>query len=79
MKWTAWREHIVVPMAARLGTIAATFLVSLGVDAELESQVGVVVAAVVLVMADLVIGYWNRKGYANRRAEAEKERVDGDV
>lgn len=56
------KTNIVVPLLARGGTIAATWLiVNYGVDADLAKQIGLGFTAAGLVIADLMIGYVNRK------------------
>lgn len=72
MKWAVLREHVLMPLAGRVGTMIATGLVLWGVQAELASQVAVGVTAVILVIADLGIGYLNRKAYVQRKLEGEE-------
>ena len=69
LKWATVREHVVVPLVSRLGTIAATAAVAVGANGDLATQIGTGLAAAALVGFDLLVGWVNRRSYAKRQIE----------
>lgn len=55
------REHVVLPLARRLGSIAAGYVAGRGFPEEIPQAVELAVVAVCLIAADLVAAYIERK------------------
>lgn len=56
------KTNVLVPIMGRMGTATATWLMTTGIaERDYAHAVGAGVAAVGLIMADLLIGYLNRK------------------
>lgn len=54
-------QNLLKPLLSRIGTTAATLLVSYGVQQELATQVATGVTALGLILADLTIDWHNRQ------------------
>jgi len=73
------RVHIVGPLMARMGTMAAAALAPYVVNPDHRVAIGAGLAAVGCVAYDLVVSYLNRNIYANRKiAETIARELGGD-
>lgn len=60
------KTNLVKPLAGRLGTAAAAWLLTLGVSGPLAQQIAVGVTAVALLTADLVLSWIGRREVVNK-------------
>lgn len=55
------RDNVIVPLASRIGTAAATLLVGYGLQSDHAHSIGIIVTSVGLVMADLFADWLQRR------------------
>ncbi|QMV02145.1 hypothetical protein GHV40_11935 [Devosia sp. D6-9] len=73
------RVHIVGPLMGRMGTMAATALAPYVINPDHRIAIGAGITATGLVAFDLVVSYFNRNIYANRKvAETIARELGGD-
>lgn len=72
-------ESIIKPAIRRLGTAGATYLLSVGLPSELVEPLVNHLAAIVLVVLDLVLARYYRKGLVNTAVAARVAQIINDV
>lgn len=79
LKWSNFREHVIVPLMGRLGTMSATAIAPLLGVPDWRIQLATGITQVGLVVFDLVCDYAHRRFVANETFNvAVKTMREGD-